>query len=123
MNKRCVALTDEQYRESISLLRSGFILDEKLIKPNERIAAVEVLQATLGLRLGDTLKLKMCSFIKDGSRYRLDIKEGCSFMDFIINLTRYMDNYDVDDIDFKLEGATYDNLGLDTVVYFPNIGG
>ena len=52
MNKRCVALTDEQYRESISLLRSGFILDEKLIKPNERIAAVEVLQATLGLRLG-----------------------------------------------------------------------
>jgi len=75
MNKRCVALTDEQYRESISLLRSGFILDERLIKPNERIAAVEVLQATLGLRLGDTLKLKMCSFIKDGSRYRLDIKE------------------------------------------------
>ena len=59
MNKRCVALTDEQYRESISLLRSGFILDERLIKPNERIAAVEVLQATLGLRLGDTLKLKM----------------------------------------------------------------
>ena len=31
MNKRCVALTDEQYRESISLLRSGFILDERLI--------------------------------------------------------------------------------------------
>lgn len=51
------------------------------------------------------------------------IKQGYSFMDFIINLTRYMDNYDVDDIDFKLEGATYDNLGLDTVVYFPNIGG
>ena len=35
MNKRCVALTDEQYRESISLLRSVFILDERLIKPNE----------------------------------------------------------------------------------------
>ena len=75
MNKRCVALTDEQYHESISLLRSGFILDERLIKPNERIAAVEVLQATLGLRLGDTLKLRMSSFIKDGNRYRLDIKE------------------------------------------------
>ena len=51
------------------------------------------------------------------------IKQGYSFMDFIINLTRYMDDNDVDDIDFKLEGATYDNLGLDTVVYFPNIGG
>lgn len=51
------------------------------------------------------------------------VKQGYSFMDFIINLTRYMDSYDVDDIDFKLEGATYDNLGLNTVVYFPNIGG
>ena len=46
-----------------------------------------------------------------------------SFIDFIIKLTKYLDDNDVDDIDFKLEGATYDNLGLDTVVYFPNIGG
>ena len=51
------------------------------------------------------------------------VKQGCSFMDFIINLTRYMDDNDVEDADFKLEGAAYDNLGLDTVVYFPNIGG
>lgn len=51
------------------------------------------------------------------------VKQGYSFMDFIINLTRYMDDNDVEDADFKLEGATYDNLGLDTVVYFPNIGG
>lgn len=51
------------------------------------------------------------------------VQRNDSFMDFIINLTRYLDDNDVDDIDFKLEGATYDNLGLDTVVYFPNIGG
>lgn len=51
------------------------------------------------------------------------VKQGYSFMEFIINLTRYMDDNDVDDVDFKLEGATYDNLGLDTIVYFPNIGG
>ena len=44
-------------------------------------------------------------------------------MDFIINITRYRDDNDVEDADFKLEGAAYDNLGLDTVVYFPNIGG
>lgn len=75
MNKRCVALTEEQYKRSIELLRNGFMLDGKLIKPNERIATVEVLQATLGLRVGDTLKLRMTSFVKDGSRYRLDIKE------------------------------------------------
>lgn len=51
------------------------------------------------------------------------VKQGYSFMDFIINLTRYLDDNDVEDADFKLEGTTYDNLGLDTIVYFPNIGG
>jgi integrase len=34
-----------------------------------------VLQASLGLRLGDTLSLKMSSFVRDGNRYRLDIYE------------------------------------------------
>lgn len=51
------------------------------------------------------------------------IKQGYFFMDFIINLTKYMDNNGVEDIDFSLEGASYDSLGLDTIVYFPNIGG
>lgn len=75
MNKRCICLTDEQYKESIRLMRSGFMLDDKLVKPNERIATIEVLQATLGLRICDVLSLRMSSFIKDGSRYRLDIVE------------------------------------------------
>lgn len=51
------------------------------------------------------------------------VKQGYSFMDFLMKLTKYMDDNNVDDVDFKLEGTTYDNLGLDTVVYFPNIGG
>lgn len=75
MNKRCVALTSSQYEESVRLLRSGFRLGNKSVKPNVKIAAVEVLQACLGLRLGDTLKLKLSSFVKDGSRWRLDIVE------------------------------------------------
>ena len=75
MNKRCVALADEQYRESIRLLREGFVLEGKTIKPNPRIAAIEVLQASLGLRLGDVLQLRMGSFVKDNGRWRLDIKE------------------------------------------------
>ena len=75
MNKRCVALSDEQYRESIRLLREGFVLEGKIIKPNPRIATVAVLQASLGLRLGDVLQLRMGSFVKDNGRWRLDIKE------------------------------------------------
>lgn len=75
MNKRCVALTEEQYKEAVSLLRTGFELDGTKVKPNNRIATVAVLQSTLGLRLGDCLSLRMSSFIKDGDRYRLDIVE------------------------------------------------
>lgn len=75
MNKKCVALTEEQYKESICLLRNGFSLDGVSIRPNQRIATVCVLQACLGLRLGDTLNLRMDSFIKDGDRWRLDICE------------------------------------------------
>lgn len=75
MNKRCVALTDDQYKRSIELLRHGFVLDGKAVKPNERIAAIAVVQASLGLRLGDVLQLKMSSFVKDGGRWRLGIKE------------------------------------------------
>ena len=75
MNKICVALTMEQYVRSIELMRNGFMLSGVLVKPNERMAAIEVVQASLGLRLGDVLKLSMSSFIKDGGRWRLDIVE------------------------------------------------
>lgn len=75
INKKCVALSQEQYEKSIELLRNRFMFEGSLVKPNERIATIEVLQATLGLRLGDVLRLKLSSFIRDGGRWRLDIKE------------------------------------------------
>ena len=75
MNKRCVAYSDEEYEQVVSLLRCGFVLDGRRVRPNQRIATVVVLEATLGLRLCDILELRMTSFIKDGKRYRLDIVE------------------------------------------------
>ena len=57
------------------MIRSGFELNGVCIRGNKRIATIEVLQACLGLRLGDVLQLRMSSFIKDGSRWRLDIME------------------------------------------------
>lgn len=75
MNKRCVAFTDEQYRRSIELLRNGFKLSSGVVKPNQRIATIMVLQAALGLRVGDILRLTLESFVKDGDRYRLDLVE------------------------------------------------
>lgn len=76
INKKCVALEEQQYRKIIELIRSGFILDGRKVKPNIRIATILILEATLGLRLGDVLSLRMESFIRDGKRWRLDIIEA-----------------------------------------------
>ena len=58
MNKKCLALTEEQYRQSIALLRNGFFLGDTRIKPNERIATIAVVQASLGLRLDTQIPLR-----------------------------------------------------------------
>lgn len=49
------------------------------------------------------------------------VSHGSSFMDFFMQLTQYLDKQDIDDVDCELEGASYDELGLDTIVYFPSI--
>lgn len=51
------------------------------------------------------------------------VSQQDSFMDFIIKLTKYLDDNGIEDVDFSLEGVSYDALGLDTIVYFPKIGG
>lgn len=76
MNKKTRAVTEEQYRQIISVIRSGFICaDGHAVKPNERIAAALSLEANLGLRISDILQLKLSAVIRDGNRYRLDIVE------------------------------------------------
>jgi integrase len=76
MNKQTVALTEESYQLIINTIRSGFTAkDGTTCKPNIRIATALVLEANLGLRIGDVLLLHACDIIKDGSRYRLDITE------------------------------------------------
>ena len=71
MNKKTLSLTIEQYKEIIEYMRSGFSGH----KPNERIAACLVLEASLGLRISDILQLKLNDIVQDGGRYRLDIIE------------------------------------------------
>lgn len=76
MNKTTVALTNEQYQEIIHTIRSGFICrDGHIVKPNIRIATALTLEANLGLRISDILKLRLSDIIRDGERYRLDIVE------------------------------------------------
>lgn len=51
----------------------------------------------------------------------IEMPEGTLFMDFLMDLTAYMDENDVDDADLELEGASYEEMGDKTIVYFPQI--
>ena len=76
MNKKTVALTAEQYEKIIKTMISGFAdMDQNVVKPNKRIATALTLEANLGLRIGDILKLRLSDIVRDGDRYRLDIIE------------------------------------------------
>ncbi len=73
-NKKTRALTQEQYRHIITTLRTG-VKTLSPILPNERVATALVLEANLGIRISDIVKLRLCDIIRDGERYRLDIIE------------------------------------------------
>lgn len=76
MNKKTIALTEEQYKEIISTMRNGFVCsDGHVVKPNKKIATALSLEANLGLRISDILQLRLSDIIRDGDRYRLDIVE------------------------------------------------
>ena len=75
MNKRTIALTDQQYIDIITAIKSGFCYSGREYKPNERIATALTLEANLGMRISDILQLHFCDIIKDGDRYRLNISE------------------------------------------------
>lgn len=71
MNKRTVALTSEQYKEIISTMKKGFTG----CQANDRAATALMLEANLGLRISDIVKLRLADIVRDGERYRLSITE------------------------------------------------
>ena len=71
MNKKTVALTTAQYKEIIQTMKQGF----SGCRPNERIATALMLEANLGIRISDILRLRLCDIVRDGNRYRLSIIE------------------------------------------------
>ena len=71
MNKKTVALTEEQYRKIITTMKEG----SSCFRANRRIAMALSIEANFGLRICDILQLRLCDIVKDGERYRLDIVE------------------------------------------------
>lgn len=97
MNKKTVALTEEQYREIISTIHNGFVCsDGHIVKPNNRIATALSLEANLRLRISDILQLRLSVIVRDGDRYRLDIVEQkTKKREFTVptNIYIYIQNY------------------------------
>lgn len=76
MNIKTVALTESQYKQIIKLMQSGFTTNQgRIVKPNKRVATALTLEANLGLRISDVLRLRLLDIIRDGDRYRLNIIE------------------------------------------------
>ncbi len=70
-NKKTVALSREQYDTIIRLMKTGAYN----FRANEQIMTALILEANLGLRIEDILRLRLSSFIRERDRYRLDIVE------------------------------------------------
>jgi len=93
MNYKTNALTTEQYTEIINTMKEG----SSFFRPNERIATALVLEANLGLRISDILRLRLSDIVSDGGRYRLAIieqktgKERVFTVPFVIQ--QYLENY------------------------------
>lgn len=65
------AITQEEYTELIDTMRTG----GAGFKASDRNATAFVVQANLGLRIGDVLNLTPSSFVRDGNRWRLAVVE------------------------------------------------
>ena len=64
MNKKTIALSEEQYVQIINAIRNGFVCaDGHVVKPNNRIATVLTLEANLGMRISDILHLRLSDII------------------------------------------------------------
>ena len=73
-NIKTVSLTMEEYSSFIRTIPQGFVyFDESgkqhKFRKNEQLAIVLQLQANVGLRIGDILKLRLADIVKDGNRY------------------------------------------------------
>lgn len=75
-NKKTRAIDKQEFELIISTIQRGFITSTgQKIRPNPRVATALVLEANLGLRIGDIVKLKLSDIVYESSRYHLDIVE------------------------------------------------
>ena len=75
-NFKTRAVTEVEYKNIITALRTGFILpSNQHIRPNEKVAVALTLEANMGMRINDILHLKLSDIKRNGGRYHLNVKE------------------------------------------------
>ncbi|MCQ5128813.1 tyrosine-type recombinase/integrase [Butyricicoccus faecihominis] len=75
-NKKTRAVSKQELEQIIITIRTGFVLPTgEKFRANERIAVALTLQANLGLRIGDIVKLKLSDIVLENGRYHLQIIE------------------------------------------------
>lgn len=91
------SLTDEEYKDIIHTIRYGYMHNGIEHRPNEQVATILVLEANLGCRIGDIIKLRTDSILKDGAYWKLNIIEEKTGKrrTFIVpaEIKKYIDNY------------------------------
>lgn len=70
-NIKTRALSEEQYHEIINTIEAGFLSS----RPNPQIATILKLEANLGMRISDILRMTLNSIVYESGRYRLDVSE------------------------------------------------
>lgn len=73
-NKKTKAITAEEYKALIEIIRSG--IPNAYTRPNPKVAMALVCVANLGLRIGDVVRLKPSNFkLRSDGKITLQIKE------------------------------------------------
>lgn len=72
MNKKCRPLEKEEYEKIIETITFGFEDEKGKCYGSKRTSAVLITMANSGLRINDTLSLRLCDIVKDGNRYHFN---------------------------------------------------
>lgn len=95
MATRVLELTE--YKQIIELFVNGFITkDNNIFRPNKQIALALQLQASLGLRIGDVLNLKVNNFKNGKLETKEDKTDKLQYRDINRNVFDYIKDYAIE---------------------------
>ena len=95
MTTRVLELSE--YRKIIELFLNGFTAEDgKIFRPNRQIALALQLQASLGLRIGDVLNLRVNSFKNGKLEIREDKTEKLQYREINRNVFDHIKDYAIE---------------------------